>query len=217
MMWRASIASSRTVILLPGSGRPLELAKVDFVSPSSRARLVISFGEGGSVLAMPSASAMQESLPLWMIAPCSRSSTYAAVDGREHGRAAGRRAALAPGIFADPVFIGGLDLALLERVEDHFHRHQLHHAGRRAQFVGVLLEQDAAAFRLDQDRGRRVAVVPVRPSWRPARCCWRHRPCLQPTHGRRTAATSGQTAQSDVTRSRAVRIWLPCPVLRIAL
>ena len=31
----------RTVILLPGSGKPLELAKVDLVSPNSRARLVM--------------------------------------------------------------------------------------------------------------------------------------------------------------------------------
>src|SRR6476659_1893036 len=76
MMWRARLASSRTVILLAGSGSPLELPKVDFVRPSSRARLVMkSAAKIRSLPAMPSASAMQESLPLWMIAPCSRSST----------------------------------------------------------------------------------------------------------------------------------------------
>ena len=76
MMWRASIDSSRTVILLAGSGSPLELPKVDLVRPSSRARLVMkSVAKMRSLPAMPSASAMQASLPLWMIAPCRRSST----------------------------------------------------------------------------------------------------------------------------------------------
>ncbi len=83
---------------------------------------------------------------------------HLAVEDGKHRRAARRRAALAPGVLADPVFIGQLDLAFLEGVEDHLGRHQLHHAGRRPQFVGVLLEQHAAAGRLDQDRGRRVAV-----------------------------------------------------------
>src|SRR5262245_1416187 len=76
MIWRASLASSRTVILLSGSGSPLELPKVDLVRPSSRARLVrTSLANLRSLPDMPSASAMQESLPLWMIAPCRRSST----------------------------------------------------------------------------------------------------------------------------------------------
>ena len=83
---------------------------------------------------------------------------HLAVENGKHGRAAGRRAALAPGVLADPVFVRQLDLAFLDGVEDHLDRHQLHHAGRRPQFVGVLLEQHAAAGRLDQDRGRRVAV-----------------------------------------------------------
>src|SRR5207248_3573619 len=75
MRWRASFASSRTVILLPASGNPFELANVDFVRPSSRARLVMkSAAKMRSLPAMPSASAMQASLPLWMIAPCRRSS-----------------------------------------------------------------------------------------------------------------------------------------------
>ncbi len=76
MMCRARIASSRTVILLVGSGNPLELPKVDLAMPSSRARLVMkSVANVCSLPAMPSASAMQASLPLGMIAPCSRSST----------------------------------------------------------------------------------------------------------------------------------------------
>src|SRR3981081_4666468 len=75
MIARARLAISRTVILLPGSGRPLELAKVDCVKPSSRARLVIISAKLRSLPAIPSARIMQESLPLWMIAPCRRSST----------------------------------------------------------------------------------------------------------------------------------------------
>ena len=99
-----------------------------------------------------------------------------AVDGGEHRRAARRRAALAPGVLADPVFVGQLDVALLEGVEDHLGRHQLHHAGRRAQFVGVLLEQHAAAGRpRSGSRSARRRQSRPRPSWRPARCCWRRR------------------------------------------
>src|SRR5207247_8801535 len=76
----------------------------------------------------------------------------------EHGLAARLRAALAPGVLADAVFVGEFDLAALDRVEHDFGGHQLHHAGRRPQFVGVLLEQHAAAVGLDQDRRRRIAV-----------------------------------------------------------
>ena len=83
---------------------------------------------------------------------------HLAVENGKHGRAAGRRTALAPGVLADPVFVRRLYLAFLDGVEDDLDRHQLHHAGRRPQFVGALLEQHAAAGRFDQDRGRRVAV-----------------------------------------------------------
>ncbi|MGY4437194.1 hypothetical protein ACVWWO_009671 [Bradyrhizobium sp. F1.13.1] len=81
-----------------------------------------------------------------------------AIDRGEHGRAAGGCAAPAPGVLANPVFVGQLDVALLDGVEDDLRGHQLHHAGGRAQFVGVLLEQHAAAGGLDQDRSRGVAV-----------------------------------------------------------
>ena len=84
-----------------------------------------------------------------------------AVERGKHGRAAGRRAAFAPGILADAVLVGQLDVALLDGVEDHFRRHQLHHAGGRAQFVGVFLEEYRAAGGFDQDRGRRIAVEPA--------------------------------------------------------
>src|SRR5665213_2835329 len=75
MMSRASIASSRVVTLVPGSGSPFELVNTDFCKPISRARCVIWTAKSASVPAMPSASTMQASLPDWMIMPCSRSST----------------------------------------------------------------------------------------------------------------------------------------------
>jgi hypothetical protein len=83
----------------------------------------------------------------------------AAVQRREHGRCAGWRAALAPGILAGAIFIGELDVATGQRVEHDLHGHQLHHAGGRAQLVGILLEQYGAGTCLDQDRGRRVRIV----------------------------------------------------------
>src|SRR5438105_4546222 len=83
---------------------------------------------------------------------------HLAVENGKHGRAAGRRSALAPSVLADPVFVRQFYFAFLDGVEDDLDRHQFHHAGRRPQFVGVLLEQHAAAGSLDQDRGRRVAV-----------------------------------------------------------
>ena len=159
-MWRARLASSRTVILLAGSGSPLELPKVDLVSPSSRARLVMkSVAKIRSLPAMPSASAMQESLPLWMMAPCRRSSTetlllIAANIVEPPAGAPPLRQAFSLMRYSSV----SLTSPCLDGVEDHLGRHQLHHAGRRPQLVGVLLEQHAAAGGLDQDRGRRVAV-----------------------------------------------------------
>ena len=94
-----------------------------------------------------------------MMAPCRRSSTaILLLIAANMVDAARGRAALAPGVFADVIFVGQLDVALLDGMEDHLGGHQLHHAGRRPQLVGVLLEQHAAACGFDQDRGRRVAV-----------------------------------------------------------
>jgi hypothetical protein len=84
-----------------------------------------------------------------------------AVERGKHRRAARGRATLAPGVLADPVLVGQLDIARLDGVEDDLGRHQLHHAGGRTQLVGILFPQHAAGGRLDQDRGRRVAVEAV--------------------------------------------------------
>ena len=73
-----------------------------------------------------------------------------AVQLGEHGGAARRRAAVTPGVFADLVFVGELDLALLDLMEDVFRRHQLGEAGRRDQRVGLVLVEHAAVLG-DQD------------------------------------------------------------------
>ena len=109
-----------------GSGRPVELLKVDLVSPSSRARVVISSANSSSLPAMPSASAMQASLPDWMMTPRSRSSTFTRLwIGANMVERARRRAALAPGIGADDEFVVELEAALLDLVEHDLGGHQL--------------------------------------------------------------------------------------------
>jgi hypothetical protein len=138
--------------LLPGSGRPFELAK-----------LAGAFGHHVRKSALAAGDALRQH-HAGIIAALDDGAVQQIVDGnlavkhREHGRIAGRRAALAPGIFADGIFVGRLDVALLEGVKHHLRGHQLHHAGRRPQLVGVFLEQDAAAGGFDQDRGRRIAI-----------------------------------------------------------
>jgi hypothetical protein len=140
----------------------LELPKVDLVSPSSRAAGHELAGESflaaghafgqryAGVVAALDDRAVQEIID-----------RHLAVDGGKHGRAAGRRAAPAPGVLADAELVRELDLAFLDGVEDDLDRHQLHHAGRRAQLVGVLFEQDAATGGFHQDRGRGIAVERV--------------------------------------------------------
>ena len=64
---------------------------------------------------------------------------HPAMNGGEHGRAAGRRPALAPGIRADDeLFLQG-EVAFLDLVEDNLRRHQLGEARRRNELIGVLL------------------------------------------------------------------------------
>ena len=67
-----------------------------------------------------------------------------------------RRAALAPGVLADRVFVVELEPALLDLVEDEFDRHQLGEARRENELVGVALEQHVAVFGVDQDGMRRA-------------------------------------------------------------
>ncbi len=80
---------------------------------------------------------------------------HLAVQRGEHRRAMRRRPAGAPGMFAHRIFVGQLDLAGLEQMEDIFRRHQLAETRRIDQLVGILLIKNAAAFGLDQDGMRR--------------------------------------------------------------
>jgi hypothetical protein len=74
--------------------------------------VIISAAKRRSLPAMPSASAVQEIVHRDL-----------AVDGGEHGRAARWGAAPAPGVFADAIFVGQLDVTLCERMKHHFRRH----------------------------------------------------------------------------------------------
>ncbi len=76
-----------------------------------------------------------------------------AVNGGKHGRAVRRRAALAPGVFADDELVVELDAALLDLVEQIFQRHQLGETCRLDRQIGVLVEQHAVAVEIDQNRG----------------------------------------------------------------
>ena len=77
MMRLASIPRSRTDIRWIGSGQPLELAKVEFVMPSWRARSFINWAKPASDRSGLSASAMTAlaSLPDSTMIPFSNSST----------------------------------------------------------------------------------------------------------------------------------------------
>ena len=72
-----------------------------------------------------------------------------------------RAPAPAPGVLADDELVGRFQPALRDLVQHHFRGHQLGQAGGRRQLIGVLLEQHAAAFGIDQDRGRRRRLEAV--------------------------------------------------------
>ena len=102
---------------------------------------------------------MQASLPDWMMTPRSRSSTRTRLliganmlDVRD-GAPPVRQA-----LVLTQEFVVELQPALAELVEHDLRGHQLGQARGRDQLVGVRLEQDRAAFGIDQDRGRRRGV-----------------------------------------------------------
>src|SRR5215475_13575474 len=148
MMCCASFASSRIVTLWSGSCRPVELMKCDRVRPSSRARLFIISANCGSLPAMPSASVMQASLPDCTMTPYRRSVTFTRL-------LSGANIAAPPRVLADQELGVGIEAAFLDLVEHHLHGHQLGQAGRERELVGGLIEQDAAAVGVDEDRVRR--------------------------------------------------------------
>ena len=152
MMWSESSASSRAVTFCCGSPMPVALRKTDLVRPSARTRSVISRAKVASSPATASASAIEASLPDWTMMPCRMSESFTRLFSmREHGRAAGDAAALAPGV------LGDADLAVerqpplgdfLERDES---GRDLGHARRRHQLVGGLLVKHRAAGGIEQD------------------------------------------------------------------
>jgi hypothetical protein len=76
MMKRARTARSRAVEYWLGSGSPVELVKLEPVSPISWPSWFIILAKVSSVPPMPSASAMAASLPDWMMTERSRSETF---------------------------------------------------------------------------------------------------------------------------------------------
>ena len=74
----------------------------------------------------------------------------AAVDGGEHRRTTRGRPAGAPGIRRDQQFLIELELALFQRLEDDFHRHQLGEACRRHGLIGRTLKEIAAVLVIHQ-------------------------------------------------------------------
>ena len=87
-----------------------------------------------------------------------RPTFIAAVDRGEHGRAARRRPALAPGVLADDELVVELEPALFDLVEHVFERHQLGEARGRDKLIAVLFVQDAVAVGIEEERGGNVGV-----------------------------------------------------------
>ena len=67
----------------------------------------------------------------------------------EHGRAARLRAAFRPGVLADGERVVHRQPADFQRMEHHFHRHQLGERGGRDELVGVLRIEDRAGLGVD--------------------------------------------------------------------
>ena len=159
-MWRASMASSRAVTCIVGSGRPVALVKFDLVRPSSRARLVIisaNFGfAAGDALGQHDAGVVaglddHRRAAGLRPAPCCGSARTCVERVR-------RRAAVPPGILADDEFVVELELALLEPLNTSSAVISLARLDGGVELVGALLEQDGAAFGVDQDRVRRLGL-----------------------------------------------------------
>jgi hypothetical protein len=89
---------------------------------------------------------------------------HPAVDGSEHSRAAGRRAAVPPGIGANEQLLIERQCFLFQRLKDKLHRHELGEARRRIRLVGAAFEEIAAVLVIYQhgvlrgDVGRRDRV-----------------------------------------------------------
>ena len=76
----------------------------------------------------------------------------AAIGGGEHGGSARRRAAVAPGRFADHELIVELQMPQRDFMEYDFGGHDFDRGRRNDESVGILFEQDALTSRIDQNR-----------------------------------------------------------------
>ena len=84
------------------------------------------------------------------------------VERREHGRAARRRAACPPGMLAHLELILELEAARLQLAEHDGERHELAHARRRHQRVGILLEEDEIGVGIHEDGVLGLGLEPAR-------------------------------------------------------
>ena len=117
-----------------------------------RAYSVICLAKASSVPPIPSARMMAASLPDWTVMPWIRSPiAHHGVERREHGRPAGRRAPGPPGMLAHLELILELEPPRFQLAEHDGKRHQLAHAGRRRQRVGILLEQHEIGVGIHED------------------------------------------------------------------
>ena len=73
------------------------------------------------------------------------------VERREHGRSAGRRSASPPRMLAHLELVLELEPPCLQLAEHDGERHQLAHARRRSQRIGVLLEQHEIGVGIHED------------------------------------------------------------------
>ena len=157
MIWRASIASSRVVTLRARIGQPVGIGEHRF----GQADLARALGDLGGELGFVAGDAFGQR-DAGIVAGLDDGAAQQVLDADLavelgiHGRGVRRRAALAPGILADREFVGELEPALLELVEDVFDRHQLGEARREDQLIGRCARRARCRF-------------PRRSGWRAAR------------------------------------------------
>ena len=80
------------------------------------------------------------------------------VERREHGRPARRRAACAPGMLAHFELVLELEPPRFQFAEHDGERHELAHAGRRRERIGILLEQHEIGVGIHEDGVLRLGL-----------------------------------------------------------
>jgi hypothetical protein len=130
----ATFPRSSMLIRWFGSGQPVELVKVELVSPIASPRSVISRANASSDPARPSATTTQASLPDCTMMPLMSSSTV--------GRSSWSRNMVDPPIacaLSDTRnSVSECNAPVFDRLEQHVERHDLRHRRGRERHVGVL-------------------------------------------------------------------------------